>query len=274
MIMTNKFLGIVILSIGLLFLLTNIGVLEMNIGTFISMYWPLIIIYFGLKQVFRGLIYFLKKLSDGKWRFNKLFWGTIILAIGCVLQGNKLGYFYISMAEFWSWTWPLLIIYFGLSIVFNRNSGLIVVDLSEKFDDEFNKGNVKKKIKKISLSTKQKHLIGDIRLGKSPWQIEDLNTWVGVGDISLDLSTAMLKEGVNTIDLSGGIGDVKILVPENLPIKVNADVKLGEVKIFDNKQSGISRFVSYESDNYALAEKKVEIYVQLSIGDIRIKRVD
>ncbi len=272
--MTNKVVGLLILGIGLLFLLTNIGAVEMNIGTFISLYWPLIIIFIGLRQVFRGLIYFGKKLSDGKWRFDKLFWGVFILAFGIVLQGNKLGYFQISMGDFWSWVWPIFIIYFGASLLFNRKSGLIVVDLSDKNDEDHSEQSIKKRSTSSFAGSKQKVLIGDIRLGKTPWQLEELNTWVGVGDISLDLSTAMLKEGVNTIELSGGIGDVKIFVPYDLPIKVSADVKLGEVNIFGNKQSGTSRFVSYESENFTGADKKVEITIQLSIGDIKVKRVD
>lgn len=273
--MTNKIFGALILVIGLLFLLSNIGVVEMNIGTFISTFWPLLIIYFGIRQVFRGLVYFSRKLSDGKWKINKLFWGMVITAFGVTLQGNHLGYFYISSGQFWSWIWPILIIYFGLSIIFNRKSDLIVIDLSNKYDDDDADRDTfgHRKTKRIT-SIKRKHLIGDIKLGKTPWQIEDLQTWVGIGDISIDLSTAMLKEGENVIDLSGGIGDVKILVPDALPVKINVDVKLGEVKIFENRQSGTSRFVSYESENYALADKKVAIYVQLSIGDVKVKRVD
>ena len=271
--MANKIIGLIVLCIGLIFLLTNVGAISMNIGTVISTYWPLIIIYFGLRQVLRGLIYFTRKLRDGKWRINKLFWGLFVLAIGTVVQGNNLDYFQISWGQFWSWTWPILIIYVGLSMLLNRGGDLIVVDLSGKYDEDDYSVSKKKK-RKFSANVKQKHLIGDVRLGNTPWQIEDLQAWVGIGDISLDLSTAMLKEGVNTIDLSGGIGDVKILVPEQLPVKVNVDVKLGEVKVFDNKQSGTSRRVSYESENYATADKKVEIYIQLSIGDVKVKRVD
>lgn len=275
--MGNKLFGLIILGIGILFLLTNIGIIHMNVGTFISTYWPLIIIYFGLKRTMGGLIYFTRKLSDGKWRINKLFWGLFILAIGIMLQGNKLNYFDVSWGQFWNWTWPILIIYFGLSLLFNRGSDLIVVDLSGKYRDDHSDQSDYEDVfqrRKSTSNIKKKQLIGDIRFGKSPWQIEDLQAWVGIGDISLDLSTAMLKEGVNTIDLSGGIGDVKILVPDGLPIKVNVNVKLGDVKVFDNRQSGSSRFVSYESENYATANTKVDIFIQLSIGDVKIKRVD
>jgi lia operon protein LiaF len=269
--MAKKIIGLLIFTLGLLFLLSNLGLVEMNIGTFISSFWPLIIIYLGLRQVFRGVIYFGRKLRDGKWRFNKVFWGMFLLAIGIVLQGNKLDYFSISSGQFWSWTWPVLIIYFGLSIIFNRGSDLIVVDLSSKYDEEVDPVSTKKR---NHFSNSNKTLIGDIHLGKSPWQIADLQTWVGIGDISVDLSTAMLKEGENRIEFSGMIGDVKILVPDSLPVKINVEVKLGDVKIFDNKQSGTSRFVSYESENFALADKKVSIFIKLSIGDVKVKRVD
>ncbi|MFN7251802.1 MAG: cell wall-active antibiotics response protein LiaF [Anaerobacillus sp.] len=271
--MAKKMIGLLILTLGLLFLLSNLGVVELNIGTFISTFWPLIIIYLGLRQVFRGVIYFGRKLRDGQWRFNKVFWGMFILAIGIVLQGNKLDYFSISSGQFWSWTWPVFIIYFGLSIIFNRGSDLIVVDLSNKYDGEDRKEFLANK-KRSSFSSVNKTLIGDIHLGKTPWQIEDLETWVGIGDISVDLSTAMLKDGENRIEFSGVIGDVKILVPDSLPVKINAEVKLGDVKIFENKQSGTSRFVSYESENFSVADKKVSIFIKLSIGDVKVKRVD
>ncbi|MCT8140408.1 cell wall-active antibiotics response protein [Anaerobacillus sp. CMMVII] len=271
--MAKKMIGLLIFAVGVLFLLTNVGVIEMTMVTFFSTYWPVLIIYFGLRQVLRGLIYFTRKLRDGMWRVNKLFWGLLILAIGIILQGNKLDIFAISAGQFWSWTWPILIIYFGLSIIFNRRSDLIVVDLSGK-DAADMEDVLTKKRKGISNFNSRKTLIGDIRLGKTPWQIEELQTWVGIGDISVDLSTAMLEDGENLINLSGGIGDIKILVPDNLPVKINVDVKLGDVKVFENKQSGTNRFVSYVSENYALANKKVAIYVQLSIGDVKVKRVD
>lgn len=270
--MANKLIGLFILSVGVLFLLSNTGYIDMNIGQFISTYWPLLIIYIGIKKVFNGLIYFGKKLGDGQWRLDKLFWGLVILAIGIVIQGNKLAFFSISWGQFWNWAWPVLIIYIGLSILLNRGSDLVVVDLSNDYDDD--RERAEKRERKNSSNVKQKQLIGDIRLGKTPWYIEDLHTWVGIGDMSVDLTTAMLKEGENTIDLTGIIGDIKILVPENLPIKVNVDVKLGEVKVFNNRQSGTNRYVTYESENFEIAEKKVAIYIKLSIGDVKVKRVD
>lgn len=260
--------GFIILVIGVSFLLVNIGYLDMNIAQVITTYWPVIVIYYGLKHTLRGLVYFTKMLGNGRWRVSKLFWGILTLAIGLILQGNKLGYFEISLGQFWSWLWPVLIIYFGLSLLFNRNSDLVVIDMSK----EEGEVDVHKKNQKTAHRSKRKQLIGDIKMGSTPWLIDDLDMWVGVGDISIDLTTAILKEGVNHLDLSGWVGDIKVIVPNHVASEVNVEVKLGDVNIFNNRQSGTNRKVSYRSEDYEFADKKLRISISMSIGDIRVKR--
>lgn len=272
--MTNKLFGIIILLIGVSFLLVNVGYVDFEIGALIATYWPLIIIYIGLKETFKGLVHFSKKLARGKWRMNKLFWGLFYLSLGVVLQGNNLQYFNISLGQYWSWIWPTFIIYFGLTILFNRNSNLIVVDLSGvSGKNDLSNADVKKR-KKASSYKQKKQFIGDINIGSSPWLIEDFDTWVGIGDITIDLTTAILKEGENTIDISGWIGDVKVIVPHDVPTEVNVDVKLGDVNIFNNKQSGTNRTVSYRSEDYDFSDKKVSVSIKLSIGDIKVRHAN
>jgi len=58
--MTNNrsdsiFWGIVIIIIGILFMIKNLGWAHINIWRFIGTYWPMILIYIGLKNI---LIYF------------------------------------------------------------------------------------------------------------------------------------------------------------------------------------------------------------------------
>lgn len=266
--MSNKTFGFIILVIGVSFFLVNIGYLDMNVAQVITTYWPVIVIYYGLKHTFRGFVYFTKMLGNGRWRVSKLFWGLLTLAIGIVLQGNKLDYFQITASQFWSWLWPVLIIYFGLTLLFNRKSNLVVIDMSK----EENEVALSKKKKKRTHGSKQKQLIGDINIGSTPWLLDDLDMWVGVGDISIDLTTAILKEGINNIDLSGWVGDIKVIVPNDVATEVNVDVKLGDVNIFNNRQSGTNRKVSYRSEDYEYAEKKILVSISMSIGDIKVKR--
>ncbi len=52
----SLFWGLIILVLGMLFLMKNFG-LEINIWHLIGKYWPLILIYIGLKNIYL----FLKK---------------------------------------------------------------------------------------------------------------------------------------------------------------------------------------------------------------------
>lgn len=47
----SLFWGLIILVLGMLFLLRNFG-LEINIWHLLGKYWPLILIYIGLKNIF------------------------------------------------------------------------------------------------------------------------------------------------------------------------------------------------------------------------------
>lgn len=55
----SLFWGLIILVLGMLFLLRNFG-LEINVWHLLGKYWPLILIYIGLKNVYL----YLKKNRD------------------------------------------------------------------------------------------------------------------------------------------------------------------------------------------------------------------
>jgi lia operon protein LiaF len=54
----SLFWGFLVLLIGVLFLIKNLGWADIDIWEFIAKFWPVILIYIGLKNI---LIYVLKK---------------------------------------------------------------------------------------------------------------------------------------------------------------------------------------------------------------------
>jgi lia operon protein LiaF len=54
----SLFWGFLILLIGMLFLVKNLGWAEIDIWEFIAKFWPVILIYIGLKNI---IIYVMKK---------------------------------------------------------------------------------------------------------------------------------------------------------------------------------------------------------------------
>ncbi len=52
------FIGFVLMAIGALFLLDNFGHLDFSLWSFVAKFWPLILVYIGLKNI---ILYFAEK---------------------------------------------------------------------------------------------------------------------------------------------------------------------------------------------------------------------
>lgn len=119
--------------------------------------------------------------------------------------------------------------------------------------------------------------IGDTRIGRgrNPWDLQSLNVSHFIGDIEIDLTRANIPYGRTTIDVSVFIGDIKIYVPNDLQLEVSVQASslIGDLIVFENKESGLMRSLRQETPHYRDADKKLRINVNLFIGDARVKRV-
>ena len=121
------------------------------------------------------------------------------------------------------------------------------------------------------LTPQKKHtLIGSCILSGSRWELRDLDIWHGIGEVKIDLSRANIPENKSTIIINGWIGDVDIFVPYDLEVSIIARVGVGEIKIFGNKESGLNRSTAVETNGYHKEIKRVEIIVNLFVGDIDV----
>jgi hypothetical protein len=92
-------IGAIILVIGILFLLRNLGIF---LFTSIWHFWPAILIIIGIAKIFES--------RD----FRRVLSGVIIAVVGAIFLANNLGY--ISWGV-WRLLWPVLVIGFGLIMV-------------------------------------------------------------------------------------------------------------------------------------------------------------
>lgn len=115
--------------------------------------------------------------------------------------------------------------------------------------------------------------IGDLSIGRQPWVLKNLDLWNGIGDVRVNLATAHVEDGHYDIEIRGIIGDVRVLVPENLPVLVEAEVGVGDIEVFGEKHSGTKRFVSTEDPEYTTGNRQCRIAIYLRIGDVEVVRV-
>ncbi|MFZ4620364.1 MAG: LiaF domain-containing protein [Bacteroidota bacterium] len=92
----------------------------------------------------------------------------------------------------------------------------------------------------------------------------------GVGSYILDFG-GELKRNVK-VDINVGLGSLNVIVPKNIGLRIKyEDSWLSNFSLDDEefirKRKGI-----YESQNYAEAEGKMDVYIESGLGSVRIKR--
>ncbi len=114
-----------------------------------------------------------------------------------------------------------------------------------------------------------------------PTSVETLTegTSFGIGDITLDLTEldrAELRSYSSTpinIPLSGGIGELRIIVPADIPTTADTAVAVGSVSDTHGSQGGIGRStITYENELVANgAEPILHLDLSVGVGEISIK---
>ncbi|SIQ00549.1 MULTISPECIES: cell wall-active antibiotics response protein LiaF [unclassified Paenibacillus] len=100
--------GLAIAAVGGLFILHQMGMLgfqHLDIGGFISRYWPLVPLLMGLSTLFSG---------------GSLWAGAAMVLFGLVMLGRNMGFSYWSFGDAAQFLLPVVAIVFGLRMVFSR----------------------------------------------------------------------------------------------------------------------------------------------------------
>ncbi|UJF32416.1 cell wall-active antibiotics response protein LiaF [Paenibacillus hexagrammi] len=121
-------------------------------------------------------------------------------------------------------------------------------------------------------SYNQKHkIIDSMRLGREPWILRNSSIWYVIGETYIDLSLAILEKKETTLILQGVIGDVDIIVPEDIGISVTSSVIMGQIAAGREKEAGVLNKLIWESSNYEWADHRVKLVVSYIVGDVDIK---
>lgn len=120
--------GLIIIGVGVVFLLRQLGVLdfEIDLGDLFKTYWPLFLIVPGL----RGLL-FSRRYSSGQMIGN-----FILLGIGLVFLAENLDWFDFSWGDLFRFILPIGIILFGLSFLLKSKKS---DDYDKKYNSKYDK---------------------------------------------------------------------------------------------------------------------------------------
>ena len=99
--------GLVLIGIGVIFLLQQMNLVDISIGSIFSTYWPLILIYIGIKNL-------LTLREEG----SSLIGGFILLAVGGYFQARALHWVDVTPGDFFKFLVPSFLILCGLYVIF------------------------------------------------------------------------------------------------------------------------------------------------------------
>ncbi|MFC4619097.1 LiaF domain-containing protein [Camelliibacillus cellulosilyticus] len=137
-----------------------------------------------------------------------------------------------------------------------------------------------KKTKKTSAShlgkgTSVLNIVKEYHFDKPNWPVEPLDLWAMVSDYDFDFTQAFIPDRETDIHLSGWIGEVKIIIPEDVDFAVKGYGNITNVKI--DGQEWDSAFshkeIVYQTPGFDAATRRLVFDIQFKILDLRIDRV-
>lgn len=93
---------------------------------------------------------------------------------------------------------------------------------------------------------------------------------LGTGSLTVDLRRFDLSEGTTEVTASVGVGELRVLVPEQVTVEVKAEAGIGEVRAFSETRDGIG--VELDQRFEGSAEAGVVLDLSVGIGQIEVDR--
>ncbi|WP_219835945.1 cell wall-active antibiotics response protein LiaF [Paenibacillus sp. R14(2021)] len=109
----NRFMwGLFIIIVGVGLLLRQSGYVDFDIGAVVSVFWPVILLFLGAQNLLQRMVY-------GR---GSAFGSGVLIIVGFIFLGRNLQLFDWSIGEIVKFAGPLVIIIFGLSMIFKPKS--------------------------------------------------------------------------------------------------------------------------------------------------------
>lgn len=303
---SNIFGGIILIFLGVLFLLANIGYLQWNFFLTLFSFWPLFLIAVGLLIIFQNrlwvqllalllilvipLMYYLGIGPLNKLNFVGVNFGTTRNTEQYSLSFNNEPE--VDRAE--------LRLDFGVGVinVGSQNSPSRLVNLqaqsflgeptvSVNHDGSMAKINIKQKSGSFPFN------IGVVRNGEyEDWSLElnknviwdlKLDTGAGISRFNLaelkfnkldldagagDTQIILGDMGVDaTVKVDAGVGKLTIVVPDNVGVRADIDSGIGDIDI---PRSWQRKGDVYTASNYQQASTNISLRIDQGVGQIKI----
>ena len=117
----------------------------------------------------------------------------------------------------------------------------------------------------------EQRFLGEIEMA-GPMQAGPMRIETFIGEIRLDLTRATFPDGETPIHVSTAIGEVRVLLPPDLPASVRASSMLGQSEAMGRVSGAFMGEARAETEDFAAATRRIRLEAQSLIGDVAVRR--
>ncbi|MGC8634933.1 MAG: cell wall-active antibiotics response protein LiaF [Candidatus Limnocylindrales bacterium] len=118
---------------------------------------------------------------------------------------------------------------------------------------------------------REQRVLGGIELA-GPMQGVPMRIETFIGEIRLDLSQAAFPAGETAVHASAAIGNVRVLLPADLPAAVRVSSLLGQGEALGRSAPGLLGEARAETEDFAGAPKRIRVEAQSLVGEVAVRR--
>jgi hypothetical protein len=107
-----------------------------------------------------------------------------------------------------------------------------------------------------------------------PTTIEELERSyeLAVGELTVDLRQLDLASGTTRMEAHLAIGQVRVVVPDGVPLLVEGEAGVGSVRLLDRSADGFVAETVFRDRDYSGAASRLHLEVSVGMGDIEVRR--
>jgi predicted membrane protein len=202
---------------------------------------------------------------------SNLFWGLLLIAVGVIFLLDNRGV--VDAVYILRTYWPLVLIVLGLAMLLGSTRRKNVTVIGSPADVSASRGGAQqtrsgtRNIEQVYES----NVFGDVHLAVTSDNFKGGSVSTVFGDMSIDLLNTNAADGEQELNISGVFGDVDIDIPPDVPISVSGSTLFGDIRVREERRSGIGQQLAYRSENYDTAARKLKIQFNQVFGDIKIR---
>jgi predicted membrane protein len=113
-------------------------------------------------------------------------------------------------------------------------------------------------------------ILGDIRK-TGIWEVTQHEIWWFVGSSRLDFTEAVFPKGNATIKIFGFVTDLKVILPDDVGLRVTSSAFVSEYNGMQGKQERFLSLLEDQSANFHSAEKRVDLQTVAFVSEIKVR---